>query len=255
MIWRFAMAAIAIAAIPSLAEAAERTLVFAAASMRDAVEELARSFAREGGHDIVVSVASSGTLARQIETGAPADIYISADPAWMDYLQARGLILSESRVDVAANTLVAVAQKRGQVAPGTVDRAQVLIAERIAMGDPRHVPAGAYAQQSLVHLGLWQILEPRAVFAENVRVSLALAARGDVDYAIVYGSDARMGKDLDIVYTFASAAHAPIVYPAALTRDAGEKANTFLDYLQSEAARSVFASFGFASVSNVESGD
>ncbi len=250
MIWRIAAVLLALAVPLSVANAADRTLVFAAASMKDAVEALARTYSEESGHEIVVSVASSGTLARQIEAGAPADIYIAANPEWMDYLEERDLIASDSRENLVGNTLVAVASQHGGHTPEQVETEAILKTDRLAMGDPGHVPAGYYARQALMDLGLWDGLRTKAVYGENVRVSLALAARGDVAYAVVYGSDATMRDDVDIIYTFPADTHDPIAYPAALTPAAGDGSKAFLEFLFSETAQEVFASFGFSLLSN-----
>ena len=246
MNWRTAVFALALLVPPSAAATAEPTLVFAAASMKDAVEELARAFGAESGQKIVVSVASSGTLARQIEAGAPADIYLAADPAWMDYLAERDLIDAASRNNLTGNRLVAVASGEGGHENGTVATDTILNAGRMAMGDPLHVPAGHYAKQALTALGLWETVGKNAAYGENVRVSLALAARNEVAYAIVYASDAKLRDDLLIVYSFPADSHDPIAYAAALTPSAGDQAKAFYYHLFSEAAAEVFAAFGFA---------
>lgn len=250
MTWRIAAIILALAVPLSVANAADRTLVFAAASMKDAVEALARTYGEESGVEIVVSVASSGTLARQIEAGAPADIFVSANPQWMDYLDSRNLIEPASRENLAGNRLVAVSSEEGGVELKKHAPEDLLKAERFAMGDPGHVPAGHYALQALSELGLWEALQPKAVFGENVRVSLALAARGEVNYAIVYGSDALMQDNVVIVYTFPADTHEPIVYPAALTPAADEEAKAFFAFLFSTQAQDVLASFGFVLPSN-----
>jgi molybdate transport system substrate-binding protein len=250
MNWRIAACVVALLVPLSAAAAAERTLVFAAASMKDAVEVLARRYSEESGHDIVVSVASSGILARQIEAGAPADIYLAADPAWMDYLTERDRIDSSSRENLVGNSLVAVTSSGNGAAEERRETEAVLAADRFAMGDPAHVPAGHYARQALTALGLWEDLSGKAVYGENVRVSLALAARGEVDYAIVYASDARMRDDLVVVYSFPADTHEPIAYAAALTPPAGKEAKDFFAFLFSEAAGEVLASFGFDPLGN-----
>lgn len=250
MTWRIAAISLALLLPLSAVEAGERTLVFAAASMKDVVETLSRSFNEKTGNEIAVSFASSGTLARQIEAGAPADIYIAANPDWMGYLAERDLIDSGSRENIMGNTLVAVAPEYAGHDPETIETEAVLNADRIAMGDPGHVPAGIYARQALTDLGLWSTLQPKVVFGENVRVSMALAARGEVDYAIVYGSDAAMREDIAIIYTFPADTHEPIAYAAALTPAAGANAKAFFEFLFSEAAQEVFESFGFKRLSD-----
>lgn len=244
MIWRIAAIA-ALLLVSPVAHAGERTLVFAAASMKDAVEALARAYGEESGQPVIVSFASTGTLARQIEHGAPADIYIAANPDWMEYLAQNERTIPGSRENLVGNTLVAVASANAGHDQGILETEAVLSANRIAMGDPGHVPAGIYARQALTDLGLWEDLQRKAVFGENVRVSLALAARGEVDYAIVYGSDAAMHDGVEIIYTFPRDTHEPIAYAAALLPGADDDAGRFFEFLFSEAAEDVFQSFGF----------
>ncbi len=163
----------------------EKLTVFAAASMKDAIERAAGEYQAAGGDEVVVSFASSSVLARQIEAGAPADVYISANTDWMAYLVERDLVRADSETIIAGNNLVIAA------AEGTdpVDSPDALLDQRFAMGDPSHVPAGKYARTALENLGLWKDVEKNAVFGENVRVALELASRGEVKAAIVYGSD------------------------------------------------------------------
>lgn len=226
------------------ATASDRVLVFAAASMKDAVEAVAASYYDATGNRVVVSLASSGTLARQIEAGAPADVFLSANPDWMDYLAARDLIDQESRAVAAGNSLVIVQKsKNGQVTGAAMP--QTLQADRFAMGDPNHVPAGIYARQALQSLGLWDGAKENAAYGENVRVALAMAARGDVSGAIVYRSDAAMRDDLDIVFEFPPTSHLPIRYPVALTSRADDDARSFLSFLLEEVRAGALTPFGF----------
>ncbi len=225
--------------------AAERILVFAAASMKDAVEAIAEDYQAQTGQPIVVSLANSGTLARQIEAGAPADIYLSANPDWMDYLVARDLIDADSVSVAAGNSLVIVRGTQTKGAQDDATPAALLARERFAMGDPRHVPAGIYAKQALEALGLWASVVQNAAFGENVRVALALAARGDVASAIVYRSDAAMRDDLEIAFEFPEGSHLPIRYPVAITRRADGDARAFMDYFMEKAREGALAPFGF----------
>lgn len=234
---------LALILLSSAAHSAERTLVFAAASMKDAVEAVARAYREQTGFPVVVSVASSGALARQIEAGAPADIFIAANPDWMDYLEDRKLIDPASRTNIAGNTLVVVARDDA-IAP-TDDPELFLRSGRFAMGDPAHVPAGAYTVQALNQLGLWEDLRPMAAFGENVRVAMALAARGDVAFAIVYGSDSKLSEDVAVAYTFPQETHAPIVYPAALAATAHDDAHSFYSFLRAQAANGALEPYGF----------
>ncbi|MCY6379180.1 molybdate ABC transporter substrate-binding protein [Hoeflea prorocentri] len=253
MLWRLTVAIMALCATLASVQASERTLVFAAASMKDAVEAVARAYEAETGNAVAVSFAGSGALARQIEAGAPADLYLAANAEWMDYLEARELIDAESRLDVAGNELVAVARSDGsnKTKTGAPD---VLRTGRFAMGDPSHVPAGIYARQALETLQLWNELQSLAAFGENVRIALALAARGDVAFALVYRSDAAMRDDVDVVYRFSGDLHAPIVYPLALTADANAGAQAFYDYFTLQAESGALEPFGFTKPATVGKG-
>ena len=223
--------------------AADRVVVFAAASTKDAIEAVAADYRAATGTEVVVSLASSGTLARQIKAGAPADIYLPANPAWMDYLAERGLIDADSRAPVAGNVLVIVRQ---DLEPDGKTPEALLGSGLFAMGDPAHVPAGIYARQALQELGLWDAVASNAAFGENVRVALAMVARGDVDNAIVYRSDAAMRDDLEIAFEFPQGSHLPIVYPVALTLEADDGARAFLAYLLERARAGALTRFGFS---------
>ncbi|EKF17019.1 molybdate ABC transporter substrate-binding protein [Nitratireductor pacificus] len=231
-----------LAALSTLASAADRLTLFAAASMKDAMDRAVVTYGAAGGGDVVVSFASSSVLARQIEAGAPADLFISANKDWMDYLSERDLVRSGSERVIAGNSLVIAA------AEGTepVSDPELLLDTRFAMGDPSHVPAGKYAKTALESLGLWSKLEKNAVFGENVRVALELANRGEVKAAIVYGSDQKAAGGLARAYTFPSGSHAPVIYPAAAMKDASPEAEAFLDFLTSEAGQAIFAELGFS---------
>lgn len=227
-----------------------RVLVFAAASMKDAIEAIADDYEVQTGRPIVVSLASSGTLARQIEAGAPADLFLSASSDWMDYLAARELIDPRSRTIAAANSLVIVRGFADDNAAKETTPQMLLASDRFAMGDPVHVPAGIYAKQALQSLGWWDAVRKYAAFGENVRVALAMAARGDVAAAIVYRSDAAMRADLDIVFEFPEASHLPIRYPVALTKGAAADAQAFLAFLLDQAHAGALTPFGFAAPPN-----
>ncbi|WEX11808.1 molybdate ABC transporter substrate-binding protein [Chelativorans sp. AA-79] len=229
--------------MPATAMAQERITIFAAASMKDAMDRAAVAFEQETGTEVVVSFAASSALARQIEAGAPADVFISADLEWMDWLAERNLIREESRRPVAANALVIVAAKP---VPEGAEPGDILSKGRFAMGDPTHVPAGRYAQAALTSLGLWEEVKEHAVFGENVRVALELAERGEVAAAIVYGSDERASNGLSRVYTFPADRHPPVVYPAAAMANAGPEADAFLDFLSGEEGQRIFRELGFA---------
>lgn len=239
------LALLAFAVLSTTAWAEEDPVtVFAAISMKDALEAAAQAYqAAAEGPPVVFSFAASSVLARQIEAGAPADLFISADAAWMDWLAERGLIEAESRRAIAGNSLVAV------VAPGgapVADPARLLAGGRFTMGDPAHVPAGVYAKAALDHLGLWEQVRRNAVFGENVRVALELVRRGEVAAALVYASDLSVAPDLESVFTFPADSHPAIVYPAALAAGGDPDALAFLDFLSGEAGQRILAAHGFA---------
>lgn len=237
-----ALVSLALLASLSTAAAAEKLTVFAAASMKDAIERAAGEYQAAGGDEVVVSFASSSVLARQIEAGAPADVYISANTDWMAYLVERDLVRADSETIIAGNNLVIAAAEGAEPA----DSPDALLDERFAMGDPSHVPAGKYARTALENLDLWKDVEKNAVFGENVRVALELASRGEVKAAIVYGSDQKAAGDLVRAYVFPADSHAPILYPAAATKDGAESAEAFLAFLKSEAGRAIFTDLGFS---------
>jgi molybdate transport system substrate-binding protein len=229
--------------------AAEEVTVFAAASMKDVVEEAAREFKSAGGGiDVKASFAASSVLAKQIEAGAPAAIFISADNDWMDYLEERKLIAVASRRVIAGNALV-IASSAAEKPKGL----DLLQAGRFAMGDPSNVPAGKYGKAALEKLGLWGQVEKNAVFAENVRVALQYVNRGEVSAAIVYASDLAAAPDLAEAYRFPASSHKPIVYPAALVGKGTAGAKAFLDFLSGEKGQAIMKAKGF--VAAAEAGD
>ncbi len=224
---------------------AEELLVFAAASLRGALDEVAAGWAGP----VTVSYAGSSALARQIGFGAQADVFISANPSWMDHLEAQGLIVPDTRRDVLGNALVMVAPAPG--APLVLDGAGLrdrLGDGRLAMPIPGAVPAGIYGQAGLEHLGLWAEVAPQVVQTDNVRTALALAARGEVPLAVVYATDALAEPRVATVARFPAASHPPIRYPAAALIGAArpEQARAFVAYLGSDPAQAIFAAHGFA---------
>lgn len=243
-------AGLAVAATLGSAQAAEKLTVFAAASMKDALESIGSAYTEEAGTKVVFSFASSSAVARQIEAGAPADIFISADVKWMDYVNKAEAIDASTVRNVAANTLVVVAPKdEAKPLELTEDAILERIGEgRMAIGTPESVPAGRYGKASLTALGLWDAVEGKLAPMENVRVTLAAVARGEAPLGIVYGSDAAIEPDVAVVATFPDDSHAPIVYPGAVTTNADAEAIKFLDYLSSPAAREIFAKVGFQPV-------
>jgi len=226
-------------------------LVFAAASLKEAMDAAAAAHTAAGGPPVQVSYAASPALARQIEQGAPADVFISADLAWMDWLDGRGLVDAGSRRELLGNSLVLVAPAGGDVAPldlaaGTEPVLARLGSGRIAMALVEAVPAGGYGRQAFESLGLWQALAPRVAEGDSVRAALLLVARGEAPLGVVYASDAVAEPRVRVVASFPAASHAPIVYPAArvaASRHAG--AATFVDWLASPVAADTFRRHGF----------
>jgi molybdate transport system substrate-binding protein len=224
-------------------------LVFAAASLQTALDELAPRVEAATGVQVRASYAASSTLARQIENGAPADLFISADRDWMDYLAARALIQSGTRVDLLGNHLVLIAPAGEpstlHVAPGFPLAAALGAHGRLAIADPDAVPAGKYAKAALTALGVWDSVAGRLARAENVRAALLLVERGEVPLGIVYRTDAAVDPGVVVVDRFADGTHPAIVYPAALTRQAHRNAAAVLAFLQGTTARAVFERLGF----------
>lgn len=226
----------------------EDLTVFAAASLTGAVKTTAQRYEAASGDHVALSFAASSVLARQIEAGAPAALFISADIAWVDYLAERGFIAAGTRADIASNQLVLVTS-RPVPAGFTLAQLPALIGAkgRLAVGDPDHVPAGRYARQSLEALGLWTGLENRLARADNVRAALALVTRGEAPAALVYATDAALTPGLTVAAVLPAASHAPVIYQAAIMEDAGRDpaAHRFLSYLKGPEAGGILASYGF----------
>lgn len=234
------------AAMP--ASGAEVT-VFAAASLREAMDEQAKRFESAAGSKVIVAYGGSNALARQIEAGAPAQVFISADEDWMDYLDRRRLLVPGTRSNLLRNELVLIAPSTSsaalRIAPG-FGLAAALTNEKLAMANPDSVPAGKYGKSALESLGVWKSVEKQVVRTDNVRAALALVARGEAPLGIVYQTDAASDPTVKIVGTFPENTHPPIIYPVALTRDAtGAEAMAFLNFLRSAAARAAFERQGF----------
>jgi len=241
--------AFALSAGPTLAEAAPRPVhVFAAASLHEAMNGVIDSYAAAGNGKVIGVYAGSSALARQIENGAPADLFVSADERWMDYVESRGLIDTASRVDLLGNRLVLIAPRDAPlslaIAPG-FPLAKALGHGRLAIGDPTSVPAGIYAKAALVHLGVWDAVRKKIAPTADVRAALALVARGEAPAGIVYATDAAASGKVAVVGVFPEDSHPPIAYPLALLRGAGESARHFYAYLRGREARAVFVRFGF----------
>jgi molybdate transport system substrate-binding protein len=232
------------------ADSAEPAItVFAAASLTNVLQELGDSFTRESSIPVKFSFAASSTLARQIESGAPADVFFSADIEWMDYLQSRNLIQQRSRQDVLGNRLVLVASNDNaiklKIAPH-FRLAAALGKGRLATGEPGSVPAGRYAQESLKKLGVWEEVKNRLVPAENVRSALAFVDRGEAPLGIVYETDALVDKNVHIVDVFPDDTHLPIVYPIALTTASHGNAARFVAYIRGPKGEAAFKAYGFS---------
>lgn len=238
-------------ALPAGARAAEIT-IFAAASLKNALDEIAAGWSAETGNKATISYGSSGTLAKQIIEGAPADLFISAASNWMDKLEEAKLIDPASRVDLLGNTLVLVAHGKDaakvEIGPG-FDLAGLLGDNKLAMGLLDSVPAGQYGKEALTSLGIWPAVEPKVAQVENVRAALALVATGEAPFGIVYASDAvagdAAGDAVSVVGVFPAESHKPIVYPAAVATGAKPEAAAFLETLKSETSATVFAKQGF----------
>lgn len=234
--------------LPAAAFAAEIT-VFAAASLKTALDRIAADWQAQTGNSVVISYDSSAKLAKQIEQGAPADIFISASVAWMDELAAADLIQAGSRKTLLGNSLILVAADK-DAAPVQIDAqldlAGLLGTGKLAMGLVESVPAGQYGKEALTTLGLWDAVAPNVAQADNVRAALMLVAAGEAAYGIVYASDAIAETGVAVVGTFPADSHSPILYPAALTASGtAPEAGAFLDALSSEAAAAVFTEQGF----------
>jgi molybdate transport system substrate-binding protein len=229
--------------------------IFGAASLQNALDDINKTFAASHPATVVASYASSSVLAKQIEAGAAADIFISADRDWMKYVADKQLIRADSNKDLLGNELVLVAKADDNVAvklaPG-VDLAGAIGSSHLAMGEVKSVPAGKYGKAALEKLGIWDKVQSKVVGAENVRAALKLVALGEAKFGIVYASDAKVEKQVRVVDTFPEDSHPPIVYPAAVTKTADARqdggavqAQAYLDYLRSDEASAVFTKYGF----------
>ena len=242
------VASLALAALP-LRAAAEEVSVFAAASLTGALDAVAAAWAAGTGHRAVISYGGSSALARQIQQGAPADIFISASAEWMEALEASGDVQPDTRREVLGNRLVLIAH--GDAAPVTLDEsldlAGMLGEGRLAMALVDAVPAGVYGRAALTSLGLWDSVAPQVAQADNVRAALAFVAQGEAPLGIVYATDAAAEPAVSVIGTFPGTSHPPITYPAAITAEATSPvAAEFLDYLGSEPARALWEAAGFS---------
>ena len=243
-----AVFAIALSPGTAAAAAAQPLVVLAASSLTDALNELGPGYTQLTHQEVKLSYGASSALARQIEAGAPADVMLSADTDWMDYLQMHNLINTGTRRNVAANDLVLIAPVASttalKIAPN-FGLAAALGDGRLATGDPASVPVGRYAKAALTALGVWPAVQDHIAAAENVRVALAYVARGESPLGIVYRTDALVEKQVRIVDTFPAGTHAPIVYPAAATVQAHEGAADFINFLLRPDSQAVLRRYGF----------
>lgn len=232
----------------SISHAATVT-VFAAASLKEAMDDQTRQFEARTGDRVVVSYAGSNALAKQIEAGAPADVFISADLDWMDYLEQRRLVATGTRMTLVRNTLVLIAPASSKailkIGPG-FGLAAALGSEKLAMANPDSVPAGKYGKSALEALSVWPSVEKQIARTENVRAALALVSRGEAPFGIVYSTDAFADKAVRIVATFPADSHRPILYPAAVVATSQSTvARPLLEYLRSTAAGAIWEKYGF----------
>jgi molybdate transport system substrate-binding protein len=248
--WLGLALASAVAPMTAVRAQAGGLVIFAAASLKNALDEAATDWSKNSSKPMPkISYAASGPLAKQIEQGAPADLFISADLEWMDYVEKKGLIRKDTRFNLLGNKLVLVGpadSKASIEVKQGFDLVKALNGGRLAMGDPASVPAGKYGLAALQKLGVWDSVKDKTANADSVRAALALVARGEAPLGIVYSTDATPDKTVKIVGTFPEDSHPPIIYPAAVTKDSkSADAAPFLDYLKSAKATPAFEKQGF----------
>lgn len=254
----FVLASLLALAVPTLlsyaahaqTEETSAVTVFAAASLKNALDEASAAFTQATGNKTAISYAASSALAKQIEQAAPADVFISADLDWMDYLAGKGLVDAGTRSNLLGNRLVLIAPAASAPAPEIkpgFDLASAIGGSKLATGDVRSVPAGKYAKAALETLGVWQQVEPKIAPAENVRAALALVAHGEAAFGIVYETDAKAEPRVNIAGVFPPETHPAIVYPIAVTKAAvsPEAAKALLAFLKTPAAAAIFTKHGF----------
>jgi len=241
--------AIGFTALSAPVRAQEPLVVFAAASLKDALDDAAKTFKGAGGVDVKFSYAGSLALARQLEQGAPADIFASADQESMNYAASKNSIRPDSRFDLLQNKLVVIASKNSKVQSlaFTPDAFKTALGSgRLSTGEVNTVPVGRYAKSALEKLGLWRDIEPRLAMSDNVRAAMSFVARDEAPLGIVYATDAAADANVKVIATFPADSHAPIIYPFALTATSKNPAAAkFLDFLRSDAAKPSFEKQGF----------
>ncbi|OOF39673.1 molybdate ABC transporter substrate-binding protein [Rodentibacter rarus] len=234
----------------SLAVSAKVT-VFAAASMTDALQQVAADYAKQNPkNEVVFSFASSSTLAKQVEEGAPADIFVSASNKWMKYLSEKNLTVKETEKILAGNELVLIAPLKSAVDSVEISKGEWIDALKdsyLSVGDPAHVPAGQYAEEALTKLNLWHKVKDRLARAKDVRGALALVERAETPYGIVYSTDAKVSPKVKTVGVFPAESYKSVVYPMAILKDHDNAdSRDFLKYLDSESAKKVLEGYGFS---------
>jgi len=245
-----ALATIGFFLLPCLTRAGDKgPVVFAAASLKDALDAVDAGWTKESGKQVVPSYAASSALAKQIEQGAPADIFISADEDWMNYLAEKKLIKPDTRFDLLGNTLVLIAPKDSKIETKIADGfplATLLGDGHLAMANTDSVPAGKYGKAALTKLGVWNSVKDKIAQADNVRAALKLVSTGEAPLGIVYGTDAKSDLNVKVIDTFPEGTHPPIIYPIAITASStNADAPTLLAYLKSSAAQGAFKDQGF----------
>jgi molybdate transport system substrate-binding protein len=239
---------LALSVLPALAQDKSIT-VFAAASMKNALDDINAAFLKATGVKVVASYAASSALAKQLEQGAPADVFASADLEWMDYSSQKKTIKDDTRVNLLGNKLVLIAPRDSKIDTVTIgsgfDLAKLIGDGRITTGEVTSVPVGKYAKGALEKLGIWASVEKKFAMADNVRAALALVARGEAVLGIVYETDAKVEPGVRIVGAFPADSHPAIVYPVAATATAKPEANAYLAFLRSQTAKAVFEQYGF----------
>jgi molybdate transport system substrate-binding protein len=231
--------------------AAQETLtVFAAASLKNALDDVNAAFTKANNVKVTSSYAASSALAKQLEAGAPADVFISADLKWMDYVQGKNVIKTDTRFNLLGNKLVLIAGKDSKLSNVQIgqgfDIAKLAGDGRIAVADTKAVPAGLYAKAALEKLGAWQAAEPKLAQAENVRATLAFVARGETPIGIVYETDAKVEPNVKIAGTFPDGSYPPVTYPAAATTHAKADTAKYLQFLHGAEAKAIFEKYGFS---------
>ena len=230
--------------------ASEELVIFGAMSLTDALTEVSQRFGTVQNVKVYCNFAGSSTLQRQIEKGAPADVFISASPKQIDALQQQGLLYENSRRAILTNRLVLVAPLNSSLSMAYVGLLSEDSIRRIAIGEPSSVPAGIYGKEALTHLGMWDIVQSKLIPSADVRSTLAYVESGEVDVGIVYRTDVDTSKKVKIIYEFPDSSHTPILYPAAVLRDTGHRvlAQAFLEYLQTTEVAAIFEKHGFSVV-------